>query len=50
MSGRKVAGAIRPLFNAMSLHLEFAKVLHEGLLVTILLCGRDNHMERKGEF
>ena len=36
-SGRNVAGAIRSLVNAVSLHLVCAKVLHVVLFVTVLM-------------
>ena len=36
VSGRRVAGAVRPLVNGRSLQLECAKVLHVSLLVTVL--------------
>ena len=35
-SGRRIAGAIRSLVNAWGLQLEFARVLHEKLLVPVL--------------
>ena len=38
-SKRIVGGAIRSLVNARSLQLNFAKVLHETLLVPVLLYG-----------
>ena len=41
MSGRRVAGAIRPLINAMDLQLKCARVLHETLLVPVLLYGSE---------
>ena len=40
-SGRKVAGAIRSLVNAMDLKLEWARVLHEGLLVPVRMYGSE---------
>ena len=36
-SGRKVAGAIRSLVNAMDLQLECGRVLHKTLLVSVLM-------------
>ena len=41
MSERIVAGAIRSLVNARGLRdlLEFARLLHGGLLVTVLMYG-----------
>ena len=38
-SGRRIAGAIRSLLNARSLHLECARALHESLLVPLLTYG-----------
>ena len=38
-SERKVAGAIRSLINARDLQLEYARVLHETLLVPALIYG-----------
>ena len=49
MNGRKVAGAIRSLVNAMGMQLECPMVLNEGLLKLVLMYGRDNGMDRKGE-
>ena len=40
-SGRRVAGAIRPLVTAMSLQLECARVLHDSLLVPVLTYGSE---------
>ena len=45
VNGRRVAGAIRTLVNARDLQLEFAKILHETLLVPVLMY----IMERKGD-
>ena len=36
-SGRRVAGAIRSLVNARDLQLDYARVLHETLLVPVLI-------------
>ena len=36
LSGRRIAGVIRPLVNARSLQLGYAGVLHESLLVPAL--------------
>ena len=36
-SGRRVAGAIRSLVNAMDLQIECARVLHETLLAPVLI-------------
>ena len=46
-SGRKVAGAVRSLVK--SLHLECAKVLHEGLLMPVLLYGSETMIWREKE-
>ena len=40
-SGRRVAGAIWSLVNARDLQLQYAKVLHETFLVTVLMYGSD---------
>ena len=40
-SGKRVTGAIRPLVNARDLHLEWARVLHETLLVPLLTYGSE---------
>ena len=48
-SGRKVAGAIRSLVNAMDLHLASAKVLHETLLVPALMYGSETMLWKKKE-
>ena len=39
-SGRRVAGAIRFLVNAMGLQFECARVLHEALFIPVLIHGR----------
>ena len=36
-SGRGIAGAFRPLVNARDLQLDWARVLHETLLVPVLM-------------
>ena len=41
VSGRKVASAIRFMVNARGLQFEFARVLHEALLVPVLLYGSE---------
>ena len=46
-SGRRVASSIKSLVNARDLQLQFARALHETLLVPILMYGRDNVMERE---
>ena len=43
----KVAGALRFLVNAKGLHLEFARVLHEGLLMPVLLYGNETMIWRQ---
>ena len=48
-SGRRVAGTIRSLVNDRDLQLEYARVLHETLLVPVLMYGSDNFMEGEGE-
>ena len=40
-SGRRVAGAVRSLVNARDLHLEYARILHETLLVPVLIYGSE---------
>ena len=40
-NGRRVAGPIRSLVNARSLHLECARVLNESLLVPVLTYGNE---------
>ena len=40
-SGRRVAGAITSLVNARDLQLEYARVLHVSLLVSVLMYGGD---------
>ena len=41
LSGRRVAGAIRSLVNAMDLQLECARFLHETFLVPVLMYGSE---------
>ena len=49
-SRRKVAGAIRSLVNARDLQLEYARVLHETLLVLVLMYGSEKMLwKREGE-
>ena len=45
---RRVAGAIRSLVNSRDLQLEYARILHETLLVPVLMCGSET-MEEEGE-
>ena len=40
-TGRRVAGAIKALVNARELQLEFARVLHETLLVPVPMYGSE---------
>ena len=48
-SGRKVAGAIRSMINAMGVHLQCARVLYEGLLRPVLLYGSGTMIWREKE-
>ena len=48
-SGRRVAGAIQFLVNDRDLLLEYARILHETFLVSVLMYGEDNVMERDRE-
>ena len=48
-SGRRVAGAIMCLVNAMSLQLECARVLHESLLVPVLMYDSETMIKREKE-
>ena len=51
MSGRRVAGAIRSLVNARDLQLEFARVLHETLIVPVLMYGSETMLwKENGRF
>ena len=49
VSGRRVAGVIGSLVSARSLQLEFARVLHESLLVPVLMFGSETMMWREKE-
>ena len=49
MDGGRSADAIRSLVNDRGLQLECARILHESLLVSVLMHGRDNDMEEEGE-
>ena len=40
VSGRRVAGTIRPQVNARDLQIECARVFHETLVVPVLMYGR----------
>ena len=46
-NGRRVAGAIRFLVNAMDLQLQCARVLHETLLVPVLMYGSEKCYGRR---
>ena len=48
-SGRKVASAIRSLVNARDLQLEYARVLHETLLVPVLMYGSETMLWKEKE-
>ena len=48
-SGRRVADAIRSMVNARSLHLEYARVLHESLVVLVLPYGSETIIWREKE-
>ena len=41
VSRRRAAGAIRSVVNARDLQLEFTRVLHEALLVSVLMSGSE---------
>ena len=49
MSGRRVAGAIRVLVNARDLQLEFARLLHETLLVPVLFYDSETTLWKEKE-
>ena len=40
-SGRRIAGAIRSLFNARGLQLEYARVFQDTLFVPVLMYGSE---------
>ena len=48
-SGRRLAGAIRSLVNAVDLQLECARVLHETMLVPVLTYGSETVLWRAKE-
>ena len=48
-SGRRVAGATRSLVNVRSLQFEFARVLHESLLLLVFTYGRETRTWREKE-
>ena len=47
--GRRVLGAIRSLVNARDLQLEWARVLHETLLVPVHMYGSETMIWREEE-
>ena len=49
MNGRRVAGAIRSLVNAMDLQLECARVSHETLYVPVLTCSSETLLWKEKE-
>ena len=49
VSGRRVAGSIRPLVNAVDFQLEFATVLHKTLLVPVLMYGSETTIRKEKE-
>ena len=48
-SGRRVAGAIRSIFNARDLQLECARVLYQTLLVPVLTYGNETMLWKEKE-
>ena len=48
-SGRRVAGALRPLVNTKSLQLEYVRVLYESLVVPVLRYGSETMIWREKE-
>ena len=49
MSERRVAGAIMSLFNVRDLQLEWARVLHEALIVLVLMYGGETMLWKEKE-
>ena len=49
VSGRRVAGSIRPLATARDLQLEYARVLHETLLIPVLMYGFETMLWKEKE-
>ena len=47
ISGMRVAGAIRSLVSARDLPLEYARVLHETLLVPVLTYGSETILRKE---
>ena len=48
-SGRRVAGAVRSLFNARGLRLECVRVLHGSLIVPVLMNGSETMVWKEKE-
>ena len=48
-NGRRAAGAIRSLVNAMGFQLEYARVLHESLLMPVLMNGSETMIWKEKE-
>ena len=46
-NGRRVAGAIRSLVNVRGLMLEFARILHETLLMSVLMYGSEREEKER---
>ena len=49
MSGRKVAGSIRSLFDTRDLQLECARILYKTLLVPVLMYGIETMIWKEKE-
>ena len=49
MSGVKFVVGIRFLVNTRALQLEYARVLHETLLIPVLMYGSETDMKGEGE-
>ena len=49
VSGRRVAGSSRSLFNARGLQLECVRVLHKTLCVLILMYGNESMIWKEKE-
>ena len=49
LNGKRVAGAIRSLVNARDLQLQYARVLHETLLVPLLMYGNETILWKEEE-
>ena len=48
-SGRRAAGAIRSLVNAMEFHVDNARILHETLLLPVLMYGSETTLWKEKE-